>query len=102
MSRRTAAWLAWSVWAVCVALVALGLWLDFLIPQVAGVSTSLRPDPSVAILQGILSLAYPTVGALIVSRLPQNPIGWIFCAMGLLSAVQPFTLAYLDYALSKT
>jgi hypothetical protein len=100
MSRRTAAWLAWSLWAVCVALIALGLSLDFLTPRVSPPDT-LRPEPSLAILTGILSLAFPTVGALIVSRLPQSPIGWIFCSAGLLYAVQPFTVAYADYALIK-
>ena len=47
----------------------------------------------------MLSLAYPTVGALIASRLPTNPIGWIFCGLGLLYAGQRFTEAYADYAL---
>src|SRR5215211_7780737 len=82
------------------ALIALSLLLDFLTPNV-GLPTGLRPDPSLAVLTGILSLAYPTVGALIVSRLPANPIGWIFCSVGLLSAVRPFTVAYADYALLK-
>ena len=50
-------------------------------------------------LTGVLSLAYPTVGALIASRLPSNPIGWIFCGVGLLYAAQRFTIAYADYAL---
>jgi hypothetical protein len=48
---------------------------------------------------GVLSLAYPTVGALIASRLPTHLIGWIFCGMGLLHAAQRFTIAYADYAL---
>jgi hypothetical protein len=47
----------------------------------------------------VLALAYPTVGALIASRLPSNPIGWIFCALGLLYAARRFTEAYADYAL---
>jgi hypothetical protein len=47
----------------------------------------------------MLSLAYPTVGTLIVSRLPRNPIGWIFCGVGLLYAAQHFSSAYADYTL---
>jgi hypothetical protein len=47
----------------------------------------------------VLSLASPTVGALIASRLPTNPIGWIFCGTGLLYTGQRFTQAYADYAL---
>jgi hypothetical protein len=49
----------------------------------------------------VLALAYPTVGALIASRLPTNPIGWIFCGLGLLYVAQRFTEAYADYALLK-
>ena len=48
---------------------------------------------------GVLSLASPTVGALIASRLPANPIGWIFCGTGLLYTGQRFSTAYADYAL---
>jgi hypothetical protein len=51
------------------------------------------------VLTGVLSLAYPAVGALIASRLPSNPIGWIFCGMGLLYVAQRFTTAYADNAL---
>jgi hypothetical protein len=100
MSYRTAAWLAWSLCAVCVALIGLALLLDFftgeVIPQ--GVPGE-RPGPAFAVLMGVLSLAYPTVGALIASRLPTNPIGWIFCGMGLLYTAGRFTTAYADYAL---
>jgi hypothetical protein len=100
MSRRTAAWLAWWLWAVCVALIGLTLLLDFLAGEVVAVSLpGQRPGPGIAVLTGVLSLAYPTVGALIASRLPTNPIGWIFCGMGLLYGAQRFTQAYADYAL---
>jgi hypothetical protein len=66
-----------------VALIALTLLLDFLTGEVipAGVSGE-RPGLGFAVLTGVLSLAYPTVGALIASRLPTNPIGWIFCGVG--------------------
>jgi hypothetical protein len=47
----------------------------------------------------VLSLAFPAVGALIAPRLPTNPIGWIFCGMGLLYGAGRFTGAYADYAL---
>ena len=80
MSRRTAAWLAWSVCAVCVVLIALAIWLDFLTTE--DVNVIVPPDArlglSLSVLTGVLSLAFPTVGALIASRLPANPIGWIF------------------------
>src|SRR5215203_2763793 len=97
MSSRTAAWLAWSLWAVYVVLIVLALWLDFLTDLI--VTEGPRLGPTMAVLTGVLSLAYPTVGALIASRLPTNPIGWIFCGLGLLYVAQRFTTAYADYAL---
>src|SRR5215208_3601856 len=97
MSQRTAAWLAWSLWAVCVVLIGLALWLDFLTDLI--VTEWPRLGPTMAVLTGVLSLAYPTVGALIASRLPTNPIGWIFCSLGLLYIAQRFSEAYADYAL---
>ena len=102
MSHRTAAWLAWSVCAVCVALIVLTLSLDFLthgdLTRSAFVFSQ-RPAPAFAVLTGMLSLVFPAVGAIIASRLPTNPIGWIFCGVGLLYTTQRFAEAYADYAL---
>jgi hypothetical protein len=102
MSRRTAAWLAWSVWAVCVVLIALTLVLDFTTEELPLELGGFRYDPGFAVLTGVLSLAYPAVGALIASRLPTNPIGWIFCGLGLIYATQRFAMAYADHALLET
>jgi hypothetical protein len=99
MSRRTAAWLAWSSCAVCVALIALALLLHLLtgfVPFAEG-----RPNFGIALLAGVLSLAYPTVGALIASRLPTNPIGWFFCSLGLFYAAHRVIVSYADYALNE-
>jgi hypothetical protein len=82
-----------------VALIALALLLDFITENSFPFLPGERPAPSFAVLTGVLSLAYPTVGALIASRLPTNPIGWIFCGMGLLHNVQRFMIAYADYTL---
>jgi hypothetical protein len=99
MSRRTVAWLAWSVWAVCVVLITLTFVLDFTTEELPLGVGGLRYDPGFAVLTGVLSLAYPAVGALIASRLPSNPIGWIFCGLGLIYATQRFAIAYADHAL---
>jgi hypothetical protein len=102
MSRRTAAWLAWSVWAVCVVLITLALVLDFMTEELPLDVGGLRYDPAFAVLTGVLSLAYPAVGALIASRLPTNPIGWIFCGLGLIYVTRRFTTAYADHAFLET
>jgi signal transduction histidine kinase len=102
-SSRAAAWLAWSSCAVCVVLIVLALVLEFVHwDQYFDFAPGERPGPGFAVLAGVLSLAFPAVGALIASRLPKNPIGWIFCATGLLYVAQRFTIAYADYALLDT
>jgi signal transduction histidine kinase len=98
MSHRTAAWLAWSMCAVCAVLIAFALLIDFLTGREIPLPPHVRLDPGLTVLTGVLSLAYPMVGALIASRLPSNPIGWIFCSVGLLYTAQRFSLAYADYA----
>jgi hypothetical protein len=98
ISVRTAGRLAWSLFAACAVLIALALLLDFLTDPVPLLPEE-RLDPGPAVLAGVLSLVYPAVGALIASRLPANPIGWIFCGVGLLYAMRRFSTAYADHAL---
>src|SRR5918997_530325 len=99
-SARIACRLAWSLCAVCVVLIALALLLDFLTDEsVLVFLPDQRLDPGLAVLAGVLSLACATVGALIVSRLPTNLIGWLFCGVGLLYAVRRVSEIYCDYAL---
>ena len=88
--------------AVCVVLIALALVLDFMTEELPLELGGLRFDPGFAVLTGLLSLAYPAVGALIASRLPTNPIGWIFCGLGLIYVMQRFAIAYADHALLET
>jgi hypothetical protein len=98
MSARSAAWLAWSMCAFSVALTLLYVLLDLLTPRIP-----MREFPhwllGYAVFYTIGLLVYPTVGALVASRRPHNPIGWIFCGIGFLSAAQSFALSYGDYSL---
>jgi hypothetical protein len=95
MSRRTAAWLAWSLWALSLALTALSLLLLIL-----NLSHPDVPVYSFWAENVLFSIGYSTVGAVIVPRMsPKNPIGWLFCAIGLLWAVIHFIGAYAIYSL---
>jgi signal transduction histidine kinase len=85
-----------------VVLIVFALVLDFMTQELPLDVGGLRYDPGFAVLTGVLSLTYPAVGALIASRLPTNPIGWLFCAIGLIYATQRFTIAYADHALLET
>ena len=82
MSRRTAAWLAWSVWVLSLPFAAFSGVLGFL-------TFSSQPgfNSSFPVLISLFAFTFPTVGALIASRRPKNPIGWIFCSGGLLFGV---------------
>jgi hypothetical protein len=90
--RRVAAWLAWSVWGLCAVLIAFAIFLYFNTP-------SFRPHPRFVLLSGIPLLVYPTVGAIIVSQLPKNAVGWILCGMGFVFEALSFGRAYADYTL---
>jgi hypothetical protein len=44
-------------------------------------------------------VTFQTVGALIASRRPENPIGWVFCGMGLTLVAAVFFGNYAEYSL---
>ncbi len=97
MSARATAWIAWSSWLLYVAVVVLALVLYFLASHPtdspAGLSFVMGTFTAMA-----LFLAFPTVGALVASRQPRNPIGWIFCAQGVALALLALSDAYARYS----
>jgi hypothetical protein len=44
------------------------------------------------------SATYATVGAIVASRRPENPIGWLFCALGVVVSFEFFGTEYVNYA----
>ena len=89
--------LAWTLWGACAVLILSGLLLDALTP--AFLVPPERPGPILSVSTALLSLACPMVGALVASRLPANPIGWLFCGTGLLYGARRLAAAYADHAL---
>jgi hypothetical protein len=47
----------------------------------------------------VFTVSFSIIGAIIASRLPANPLGWLFCAAGIISAVAHFSGEYAIYAL---
>ena len=95
MSRRAAARLSWSACALSLALTALSLLLLTL-----NLAHSDVPVYSFWMENVLFSIGFSTVGAVIVPRVPrENPIGWLFCAIGLLWAVAHFSAEYAIYSL---
>jgi len=96
MSARTAAWLAWSL--VCLSALGNALALLLGLSRINPVADA-PPIAAGEALQYVTQLSYAVVGALIASRRPKNPIGWIFCALGILSALVSLTYEYAVYGL---
>ena len=93
MSTR-AAWLAWSVFGLSTALTALSLFLLTLNLKQPGVHIFTYWTET-----SVIALAFSIIGAIIASRRPEHPIGWLFCAMGFLAGVDHFCGQYATYAL---
>ncbi len=99
MSSRAISWLAWSLAGLSVVLAAASI--------VLYVATRSVQPPSSWGTGGIIThfvfvlpfLAFPVVGALIASRRPENPIGWICLAAGILWMLSNVTGGYGVYGL---
>ena len=101
MRRSTAAWLAWSSVAASAALTMSTALLVTRSGPPTGVFTSGPPDGSATavLVAGLEFLVFPIVGALIATRKPENAIGWLFCAAGIVLPFGSFGAAYGYHAL---
>jgi hypothetical protein len=94
VNRRTVAWAAYSLWALSMLLSALGV-----VFWVLGAATPMPPgDFGFRGIDILFTMAFSTVGTVIASRRPHNPVGWLFLAAGLGFAVVGFTYEYAVYA----
>src|SRR5215211_9298572 len=84
MSYRAAAWLAWSLGALSVTMLFSKDVLYFVAPSVQSASNWGILGTFGDMLVFVSFLAFPIVGALIASKHPRNPVGWICLADGLL------------------
>ena len=89
MSERTARRLSWSIAVLSVILVMVGLAISILAMVVSGRGVTFSHQ-----LLPLLTIAYCIVGALVASHHPRNPIGWLFCATGLLSGLNMLSVGY--------
>jgi hypothetical protein len=94
MSRRTAAWLAWSLCALSLTLTALSLLISAL-----NLSHLEAHVYSYWLGNAVLAVSSSIIGAIIASRLPANPVGWLFCAAACIIAVAYISAEYAIYAL---
>ncbi|MDP9343066.1 MAG: hypothetical protein M3Q23_13460 [Actinomycetota bacterium] len=97
MTQRTASRLAWSSWAVSTSMYVVAL-VFVVIDRSARHPPGLSPT-SQQIVDIVSNLAVPAIGALLVSKRRENPIGWIFCVAALALAVGQFGQSYAAHAL---
>ena len=93
MSPRRARRLAWSIWGVSM--------LAVLVLPFAGIEGQRASDVVALVGYAVFLVAAATVGALVASRRPQNPIGWILAAAGLGYSLAGLAIAYGDAAFAK-
>src|SRR5215212_8753250 len=93
ISIRFASWLAWSLCALSLTLTALGYLVIALDLSLDAPVYFYWLEPTT------IAIGYSVIGAIIASRLPDHPIGWICCAIGFMGAVEHFSAEYAIYAL---
>ena len=94
MSRHTSVRLAWALCALSLALTALSLLLFIL--NLSYPNTHLYKP---WLDNTLTAVFYPTVGAIVASRRPENPVGWLLCLYGLAISISYFCAEYAIYAL---
>jgi hypothetical protein len=91
MSKRKSFWLAWLAW-VCFLVIVI-------FSELLAVKNGSFDLPGDIIFNFVL-LTFITVGALIASNRPENPIGWIICATALIWVLcGNLALQYGEYSL---
>ena len=95
----TARRLAVLIWGVCVV-----LGVGTLVLLVIGAGEHTPADGSTfdgwaGLSFVVASVAFATVGAMVATRVPENPIGWIFCLTGVALGVADFGNQYAEQML---
>jgi hypothetical protein len=90
---RLAIGLAWIIGATCILLVIAGLCFYVLNDTTPGMAEKFFPSEPVG------GVAFALLGILVVARLPNNRVGWLFFAISLSAALALFTDQYASYTL---
>jgi hypothetical protein len=97
--RRWAAGLAWGLWALAMLGLAVVPWMDRLIIR-AG-----RPDlaafvPGSVVGPVVAVLSATTVGAVLASRRPRHPVGWLLLGFALSLTASGVINSHVTYGLT--
>ncbi|MDP9494184.1 MAG: hypothetical protein M3P87_02995, partial [Actinomycetota bacterium] len=95
MTERTAAKVAWVAGVLVFALAVAAIIVTFAYPLGEGTTI----DVGNAIATILIFVSFPTVGALVASRRPRNPIGWLLMGIGALFVLALALGNYGEYGL---
>jgi hypothetical protein len=95
---RRPALLAWGLWTLTILGVVVLVWLDQLLRQTGRPELVVLNPTAFAPVLGAVSTA--TVGAVVASRRPRNPVGWLLLALGLSLTAAGVTLAITNYGVA--
>jgi hypothetical protein len=94
VSKRTAARLGWSLFVLSALLLGIAFVLNLGRPRYADLGATTGE-----LILGLVLLLFGWFGALIVTRQPNQPIGWLLCAFGGFSGLTAFAAEYAIYGL---
>jgi signal transduction histidine kinase len=98
MSEEKARRLAWPIAWTSIAMVVIATALTLITLAAGGEG---QQSAVHFIVSPIFAITYSLVGALISSRHPRNPVGWISAAVGFLSALSLMAIAYVTLGQSE-
>jgi signal transduction histidine kinase len=84
--------LSWVLWGLTILLLGSGLTLAIR-------NGSLSEDPTFAVFAILMLLGYASIGALVASRLPNSPVGWLMLAAGIGFMISFSSSDYAEYAI---
>jgi hypothetical protein len=97
-TRRRPTLLAWGLWTLTILGLVVLVWLDQLLRQTDRPELVVLNPTAFAPVLGAVSTA--TVGAVVASRRPRHPVGWLLLALGLSLTAAGVTLASTNYGVA--
>jgi hypothetical protein len=94
---RWAAGLAWALWTLTVLGLVATAWLDRLLRQAGAPELTALPASGIPTVAAAVSAV--TVGAVLATRRPHHPVGWLLVGLGLSSTAHDLTYSYARYGL---
>src|SRR5690242_1464823 len=87
-AMRLSGWRATATWTAAGAAITLGIAAAFLLLQPSDTPVFVLP------LFGVMTVSYALVGALVATRQPQNPVGWLLLGAAVIMGASMFGSSY--------